>query len=1112
MSSIKVPLLFIVSLFSFSALANPELFTPEKPKKLKFLSEIKKYNDDKEGYMIITTNDLSHRLEKLQRFIACKAKVRKFRVFMATENNWSGQSEDGRIAKERGAPQGRTNGKDILHFLKKSYKPLNLKYVIFIGDARPDNGTTPMLRMHHHKDYKNFIRGEDQDKHPAKKLSRSDGRYTEWGEVISDYPYIDLDTDWDGDKDGFLEPIHDNNPQHTREAEVFVGRVPYYGENSKYGKAADVDIILDRFVRYDTEKDINWRYHILYQHGGQNAKVKEFCEEHGINYTLISRENKGKVVGLPALRSKHGGEHLENFEIIQDHGTAFFGTHSHGGPMGMEGLGSTHIAAVAQDRYPTILTLGACDIGQIQAPQNLIYTLLRFHTVAASGGTGSVTSYGGNHGYAVANGLDKDMLLMKGKSAGEAHWGWYGALYKNMKHIPMTGGKINLYGDPSATPLRYGSTPPYPFIAKPVAGHFEVAPGRQYISRIKPYTITLNNHKKKTAKIMARTNVKWLKVSPSKIMLSPGSDRKISVNINKSEAVRLKPGTYEAKVEFKATTGYVCERRYVLKINEDKIRAYYSFDKEEKSFHNEVGSYQRRMDHMNMPKSVIKFDPKSGGTKPIINAPGKYDNGVNLNHALSGYIYPFDKENVTMTFWLKFNSLPAGEKNIFSASNFFTLKKTNSGLSLKIKNHGLEGNKVVEKTLQGSLAWKANTWYHLAFTVDQKTGQVKIFANGQKLAEDSMPQHVTYATSSTSFAQVDGVLDELFIYNDNLSEKEIRGLAQGQYVERVLPKPKNNAVSPSGLVFDFKTGIDPKNMYVMYQAKGEKEKHRITPNDKGKFEPLHLKSNTIYNWKVLTKDKTFASKPFLFKTAAEMIPNGQFLEDTASWKGGERKLVKAGGKWDYNRMSIKGTTTTDLIGEIKANKFYSLTAKVDVPYYQYCVAKLYTISSTGRRELYKESQLWPSPAGKKDLNVNFFVDKKSPLVGKKLSLELNPGHGGKRAKEYWIGKLSMISFSPGSRNVPPILVKDLKDFKPTVKVGEVGWQVPLRKFARDPEKARLRYEVIRAPKWMYVQGDDTLFSNFGPPKEAVGEHKVVLVAIDPDNGKLEFEFTVKAVN
>ena len=1104
--------LIVFGCFFFSALANSDLFTPDKPKALKYLSDIKKYNDDKEGYMIITTNDLSHRLEQLQRFIACKAKVRKFRVFMATENNWSGKSEDGRIAKERGAPQGRTNGKDILYFLKKSYQPLNIKYVLFIGDARPDNGTTPMLRMHHHKDHKNFIRGENTDNHPAKKLSHSNGRFTEWGEVISDYPYIDLDTDWDADKDGFLEPKQDTNPNHTREAEVYVGRIPYYGESSQYGKAADVDIILDRFVRYDTEKDINWRYHILYQYGGQNARVQEFCEEHGINYTLISRANKGKIVGLPALRSKHGGEHLENFEIIQDHGTAFFGTHSHGGPLGMEGLGSSHIAAAAQDRYPTILTLGACDIGQIQAPENLIYTLLRFHTVAASGGTGSVTSYGGNQRYAIANDLGKDMLLMKGKSSGEAHWGWYGALYKDMKHIPMTGGKINLYGDPSATPLRYGPTPPYPFIARPVAGHFAVAPGRQYISRIKPYIITLNNHQKKTTKIMARSNVKWLKVSPKKIILSPGADKKVSININKAEAIRLKPGTYEAKVEFKASTGYVCERRYVLKITEDKIRAYYSFDNEATSFQNELGKPDRRMDSMNMPKSVTKYDPKNGGTKPIVIVPGKYDNGVNLNHAPSGYIYPFDKENVTMTFWIKFNSLAAGEKEIFSANNFFSLKKTSSGLSLNIKNYGLEDHKIVEKTLRGELNWKAKTWYHLAFTVEQKTGKVKLFTDGTKLAEEMMPKHVTYATNAASFANTDGVVDELFIYNDALSEKEIHGLAQGKYVERVLPEPKNNAVSPSGLVFDFKTGIDPKNLYVMYQAKGEKFKHKISPNAEGHFEAINLKNNTVYSWKVLTKDKTFASKSFVFKTAQEMIPNGQFLDDTSSWKGGERKLVKADDKWNYNRMSIKGTTTTDLIGQIKGNKFYSLTAKIDVPYYQHCIAKLYTVSSSGERELYKEYQLWPSREGKKDLNVNFFVDKKSPLVGKKLSLEFNPGHGAKSAREYWIGKLSMISFSPGSRNVPPTLVKDLKGFKPTVKVGEVGWQIPLRRFAKDPERARLRYEVISAPKWMYVQGDDTLFSNFGPPKEAVGEHRVVLVAIDPDNGKLEFEFTVKAVN
>lgn len=170
-----ISMLYVIAVGLSTALHGQDLFKPKAPKKLKYLSPKKKYTDKKDGYMIITTNDLSHRLKKLQSFISCKANVRKFRVFMATENDWSGKSEAGKMAKKRGAPQGRLNGHDILHFLKKTYIPLNIKYVLFVGDARPDEGTTPMLRIHHHKDYKNFIRGENKSSHPAAKLSNSEG-------------------------------------------------------------------------------------------------------------------------------------------------------------------------------------------------------------------------------------------------------------------------------------------------------------------------------------------------------------------------------------------------------------------------------------------------------------------------------------------------------------------------------------------------------------------------------------------------------------------------------------------------------------------------------------------------------------------------------------------------------------------------------------------------------------------------------------------------------------------------------------------------------------------------------------------------------------------------
>lgn len=42
----------------------------------------------KKGFMIVTTNDLTHDLKKLQKYIDCKAKFRGFNVFLATESDF----------------------------------------------------------------------------------------------------------------------------------------------------------------------------------------------------------------------------------------------------------------------------------------------------------------------------------------------------------------------------------------------------------------------------------------------------------------------------------------------------------------------------------------------------------------------------------------------------------------------------------------------------------------------------------------------------------------------------------------------------------------------------------------------------------------------------------------------------------------------------------------------------------------------------------------------------------------------------------------------------------------------------------------------------------------
>ena len=186
------------------------------------------YDDGRDGLMIITTEELKRRIENFPEFVYTKSQVRGFRVFMATENEWAGRSQMGREAAARKAFPGRVAGLDILDFLRRNYKRLGVKFVLFVGDARPEEGTTPMLRVRHHKWQKNFVNWSPDGKQQIDRGSLDElgqrlydaslpsGRYVDWGDVISDYPYADLDTDWHASGDGFLDAGNDKNPKHTR--------------------------------------------------------------------------------------------------------------------------------------------------------------------------------------------------------------------------------------------------------------------------------------------------------------------------------------------------------------------------------------------------------------------------------------------------------------------------------------------------------------------------------------------------------------------------------------------------------------------------------------------------------------------------------------------------------------------------------------------------------------------------------------------------------------------------------------------------------------------------------------------------------------------------------
>ncbi len=190
---------------------------------------------------------------KIDAFVEHK-RARGFEVHLVDETVWGGGTGD----------DGADN---IRAWLQANYVELNLRYVLLIGDPRP-TGDVPM-------------RGS----RPA------NNAYQDWAGnpvVLTDYYFAELDGNWDLDGDGHLAEysvreaqIEEGSPASThrdnltddmgpgganREAEVAVGRIPFYGQ------VDELDHILQKTMDYENapEDSIGWRRSALLAAEGQH--------------------------------------------------------------------------------------------------------------------------------------------------------------------------------------------------------------------------------------------------------------------------------------------------------------------------------------------------------------------------------------------------------------------------------------------------------------------------------------------------------------------------------------------------------------------------------------------------------------------------------------------------------------------------------------------------------------------------------------------------------------------------------------------------------------------------------------------------------------------------
>ncbi len=1036
----------------------------------------------KKGFIIVTTNDLTHELKKLQKYIDCKAKFRGFNVFLATESDFDVKTaENVKRAIRLGEPYGRIRQYQIYNYLRDVYKKLNLRYVLFIGHSHPDVGDVPMI----------YSGGNYSKADPNGKFVRH--QY----QSPSDFPYCDLDTDYNHKKDSYFNLDRPYIKEALKKGidrtpEVLVGRVPYYGEESAYGKAEDVDAILERFIRYDTEKDIAWRYNFMVTQKVGQEKDRALYEKNGLNYNLVGRHIGTVSYDFPGLKGRTGGA-LANWEKIQDYPVGMFGEHSHGNARGMNGLSSRHFAAKGHDKWPTVLTLGACDIGHIEDSQNLIYTLLRFQSIAASGGTRSVTTYGGNSRYVKENGLGKSMRLLKGESVGSAHWGWYGSLFKTGS-LSGTASRINLYGDPSLVPFRYGMNAPYKFQVRPIAGVFNTYENAKSVKASK--SITVENNNKKAVTLVIESSESWLKPSISKIELKPNSKAKVKL------AVTRLPDAEKSYTEAKLTvkdeaSGFTVERRVAFKKLNKELVAFTDFEvsKEATSIINKVTGPVAKGGHGSKEVFSTKYFKWLDGYKTLmadiekgkikksevnqkkLKAPespfvkGKEGLGFSLQSDELNVNYEVLKEaGITISFWVKYTGNVKKRKTLLS-SNSLTLdvSPNTNKISGKITNLDLGLGGKVQKDFDFDYSLEQNKWYFFTLELNQNSGQLNILVDAQNVGTVEVPKKQFYDFSGIRFSKwLPAILDDFQITAQNLTSSELNSYYKSSFLTPLAPKTKSSGLAQDTVEFDFLVGSKVKNPYVAL-VQNKKIVKKIKKDKSSRYIAYDLKPNSIYQWQVQSDDG-FKSPIQAFKTGNQLIPNSKFMKTHAVWKDAKKGSPIA---IKDEQLVIPSNTIASVKVPVSAGKYYEFetdfaagqktwTAKVDIA----APGKVLSSEKINIRRATHKKLFFKVPQGVSNVSVNI-------------------SNGEERNKKWSTVNLNSVELKMVPRSkvnfAPVIYKKNFANYVEDIEIGAIGHFITLTDFVKDPEGKALRFVIVDAPRWFIIQ-EDQLMSPFGPPK------------------------------
>ena len=1025
-------------------------------KNLKDLADIgKKYIDGKNGFLIVTTNDLTHRLKSLQDFISHKKNSQGFRMFLATED-------------EFGNGVGQDKALIIREWMRHNYEGLGIRYAILIGDGHPETGDIPMVKC-----------GGD---HP------------------SDYFYVDLSGDWDLDKDGRVASAGDYGKGGIDGIpEVYVGRIPYYGESSDYGKAQDTDIILNRSIRYDNEEDISWRYGFtqLQQWDMIPEEVfyeRDVLEPYGINY--FRDKCYQDTIGFPHFELHAEGSGMQhNIAKLHKLDLGYTRLGGHGNSTGMHGINSWQTRQFLNDKKPAVVNMGACSVGHIENQHNLAYTLLRYHAIATHGGTRSVTGFGGAYSKPYSARLLEDK-----NSTGQAWWEHFGGRFKNGR-ISATAFLINLYGDPTVVPFRTGLDLPYSFVAKPVKPYHKVAKSIEDIYSLPSHNLELSNHKKSSVQVSASSSEAWLTPEFNSLSLAPGETKNLKYSIIASQAEKLAPGVHQAEMILKDGKGYICKRLFYLEIADAKMLAYLPFDNAKGNFTDFFGSQAH-------------FTTGQKEDNPLTE--GVVGQAVDMSvYPLQGNLTSPNQGHFSLAFWLKRDDLKQ-RAHLFSMHRCFDVwAEQDNSLTVEIKEFDCWGKEkdAFQTAKKFNLTWERSKWTHLAFSFDQDKGELTVCQNARKIGSIKTKPYLTFAPRGYSIGKFKGAVDELTIYNKPLGDKDLKDNYLGCFIAKPFPVNHSKRVVPGDIKLDFGTSKRIKPEMVLIMERGTDKKFEIKADENGKWTAKNIGEYKTYDWKAVGKvgDKRVDGPVWSFSTSKNLIANGDFEKDELLWSG-DAKIIHNLNQVLFDKGTLHiahgGSATVQAADLIEPGLGYSLKFNARTAWKKLMHFEIFTKVKGEELILKKLSRYMYQDRRGKSVNLDFYSFKDSQYIGKPLFVRFSNDKN--EGSEAFIDNVTFMAYTHKSENKKPEKSAEFARLKSQWQVFDNNQMIRLNDYFSDPEGQVLSYKKLSGPDWLRVRNGE-IMTNYGASIENIGDNKVLLEVSDGQNASIQAEINIEVI-